>query len=170
MASRTRAAMLGTLLRVALLRVALLAVLLLAACGHAVGPVPPAVTLSACGSNPEARPDFVLVICFTDDLTATHLNWTAWGKATATARGTGLVDLCAYEDCHTGAYGTVPIRLIASRIVRCAQGTRAYSTLRYVFVDGSPWSGIPANLNTSGYIAGPHRVLPPADQTVSLTC
>jgi len=26
------------------------------------------------------------------------------------------------------------------------------------------------NLNTSGYIAGPNRVLPPASQTVSLAC
>lgn len=80
------------------------------------------------------------------------------------------MDLCAYEDCHTGAYGTVPIRLIASKIVRCTGHARAYSMLRYVFPDGTPWPGIPANMNTSGYIAGPGRVLPPADQTVGLGC
>jgi hypothetical protein len=39
-----------------------------------------------------------------------------------------------------------------------------------VFPDGNPWPGVPANLNTSGYIAGPERVLPPANQTVSLGC
>jgi hypothetical protein len=151
---------------------ALLPVLLLAACGAPAParPVPPPVTLSACGSGAQVRPDVVLVICYTNDITARGLTWTAWGRPTATARGTALVDLCAYTDCHTGAYGTVPITLIASRLVRCARGTRGYSTLRYVFADGSPWPGIPANLNTSGYIAGPHRVLPPADQTVSLTC
>jgi hypothetical protein len=152
--------------------IALLPALLLAACGaHAVAaPVPPPVTLSSCGSGAASRPDVVLVICFTNDITATGLKWTSWGKPTATARGTALVDLCAYEDCHTGSYGTVPITLIASKLVRCARGTRGYSTLHYVFADGSPWPGIPANLNTSGYIAGPRRVLPPADQTVSLTC
>jgi hypothetical protein len=151
---------------------AALAALLLASCSsHAPArPVPPPVTLSACGSGAQSRPDVVLVICYTNDITATDLSWTSWGKPTATGRGTALVDLCAYEDCHTGSYGTVPITLIASKLVRCARGTRAYSTLRYVFVDGSPWPNIPANLNTSGYIAGPKRVLPPANQTVSLIC
>jgi hypothetical protein len=149
---------------------ALLPVLLLAACGHPAAPAPPSVTLSSCGSGPAARPGEVLVICYTNDITAENLRWRAWGKSTATASGTALVDLCAYEDCHTGAYGRVPITLIASKLVRCARGTRAYSALRYVFTDGSPWPDIPADLNTSGYIAGPHRVLPPADQTVSLAC
>jgi hypothetical protein len=149
---------------------ALLPVLLLAACGHAAAPVPPSVTLSSCGSGAQSRPGEVLVICYTNDITAENLKWRAWGKPTATGSGTALVDLCAYEDCHTGAYGTVPITLIASKLVHCARGTRAYSTLRYVFTDGSPWPGIPANLNTSGYMAGPHRVLPPANQTVSLAC
>ena len=92
---------------------ALLPVLLLAACGHAAAPAPPSVTLSSCGSSPQSSPGEVLVICFTNDITAQDLKWRAWGTATATASGTALVDLCAYEDCHTGAYGTVPIKLIA---------------------------------------------------------
>jgi hypothetical protein len=81
-----------------------------------------------------------------------------------------VVDLCAYEDCHTGAFGSVPIRLIASKIAACAENERAYTTLRYVFVDGSPWAGVPANMNTSGYMAGPGRTLPPPNQTVELAC
>ena len=64
----------------------------------------------------------------------------------------------------------MPIKLIASKIARCAKNVRAYSTLRYVFADGTPWPGIPANVKTSGYIVGPNRPLPPANQTVSLTC
>ena len=65
---------------------------------------------------------------------------------------------------------SVPVRLIASEIVRCARKARAYSRLRYVFPGGSPWGPIPANLNTSGFISGPDRALPPANQTVSLGC
>jgi hypothetical protein len=144
--------------------------LLLTACGHPAKPVPPPATMSFCGGNPQVRPDVVLVVCGTNDITARDLAWTAWGKPTSTAAGIALVDLCAYEDCHTGAYGTVPIRLIASKIVGCAGHARAYSRLRYVFPDGTPWPGIPAHLNTSGYMAGPGRVLPPANQTVSLAC
>jgi hypothetical protein len=150
---------------------AVVTVLLLAACGsRAAAPAPPPVTISACGGSPQATPGLILVVCNTDDITASDLKWTAWGQPTATASGTALVDLCAYEDCHTGAFGTVPIRLMASKIVRCVKNTRAYSTLRYAFPDGLPWPGIPADLNTSGYLAGPKRVLPPADQTVTLGC
>jgi hypothetical protein len=149
---------------------ALLPVLLLAACSPAAAPAPPAVTMSYCGVNLQVRPDVVLVVCDTNDVTARDLTWTAWGTPTATATGTATVDVCAYSDCHTGAYSNVPIRLIASKIVSCAGPKRAYSSLRYVFPDGNPWPGVPANLNTSGYIAGPERVLPPANQTVSLGC
>jgi hypothetical protein len=144
--------------------------LALAACGHPAGPVPPPVTMSFCGGTAQATPDVVLVVCNTDDITARDLTWTAWGKSTSTATGTALVDLCAYSDCHTGAYGTVPIRLIASKIVACGGHARAYSRLRYVWPDGTPWPGIPADMNTSGYIAGPGRDLPPANQTVDLAC
>jgi hypothetical protein len=149
---------------------ALLSVLFLAGCSHSAAPVPPAVTLSFCGSDPQPMPTVVEVICNTDDITARNLVWTAWGKLTTTAKGTAVVDLCAYEDCHTGAYSSVPIKLIASNVAKCANNKRAYTTLRYVFVDGSPWPGMPADMNTSHYIAAPHRTLPPHDQTVELTC
>jgi hypothetical protein len=148
----------------------MLPVLLLVACAHAAAPAPPPVTLSFCGGNPQPMPAVIEVVCNTDDITARNLVWTAWGKPVATARGTALVDQCAYEDCHTGAFSSVPIRLMASKIAHCPKGERAYSTLRYVFADGSPWPGLPANLNTSGYIAAPGRPLPPANQTVSLSC
>ncbi len=144
--------------------------LFLAACGHPAAPVPPPVTMSFCGGNPQATPDVVLVVCGTNDITARDLTWTAWGTPAATATGTAVVDLCAYTDCHTGAYGTVPIRLTAWKIVRCAGQARAYSRLRYKFPDGTPWPGVPADTNTSGFITGPDRVLPPADQTVDLAC
>ena len=144
-------------------------VLFLAACGHSAPSAPP-VTMSFCGSGPQTMPSVVDVVCNTDDITARNLVWTGWGQPSATAHGTATIDQCAYEDCHTGAFGSVPIRLIASKNTRCAGSARAYSTLRYVFVDGTPWPGVPANLNTSGYIADPGRPLPPANQTVSLGC
>ena len=149
---------------------ALLSLLLLTACGQEARPAAPPVTMSFCGYSPQVRPDVVVVVCETADITARDLKWTAWGKPAATATGTATVDLCAYSDCHTGSYTTAPIRLIASKIVPCTGKTRAYSRLRYVFPGGSPWGGVPANLNTLGWISGPDRALPPANQTVSLGC
>jgi hypothetical protein len=150
----------------------LLSGLLVTGCGHAPAPAPaPAtVTMSYCGSDSQTAPAIVEVVCNTDDITARNLAWTAWGKPTATGRGVAVVDLCAYEDCHTGSFGTVPIRLVATRISACGTNKRAYMTLRYVFTDGTPWPGVPADMNTSHYMVGSHRPLPPPDQTVGLTC
>jgi hypothetical protein len=126
--------------------------------------------MSYCGSDSQPSPAIVEVVCNTDDITARNLAWTAWGKPTATGRGVAVVDLCAYEDCHTGSFSAVPITLIATRISACGTNKRAYTTLRYVFTDGSPWPGVPADMSTSHYMVGPDRPLPPRDQTVGLTC
>ncbi len=144
--------------------------LALTACSQAAAPGPPPVTMAFCGGGAQVQPDVVIVVCDTGDITARDLKWTAWGKPAATATGTATVDLCAYNDCHTGSYGTTPIKVIISEIVRCGATGRAYSRLRYVFPAGTPWPGTPANLNTSGYVAGPKRILPPANQQVGLTC
>ena len=88
----------------------------------------------------------------------------------ATAVGTAVVDLCTYEDCHTGSYRSVPIVVIASELVRCG-GRRAYSRLQYVFVGGSPFPVMPANLKfPPNDIVGATRPIPSPDQTVSLSC
>jgi hypothetical protein len=58
----------------------LLPLLLLAACSHAAQPAAPPVTLGYCGSNLQVRPDVVLVVCNTDDITAVNLVWSDWGK------------------------------------------------------------------------------------------
>jgi len=69
---------------------ALLPLLLLTACGQAARPVAPPVTMSFCGYSPRARPDVVVVVCETSDITARDLKWTAWlltpGKTLGLAR------------------------------------------------------------------------------------
>ncbi len=143
--------------------------LLLTACSHAAQPAPPPVTLGYCGSNLQVRPDVVLVVCNTDDITAVNLVWSNWGKQTATARGSATVNLCAYTDCASGDYVSVPIAMTVSKIVRCSKQARAYSVLRYTFPHGSPFKGVSASSTGGGYF-GQGQPVPPANQTVSLTC
>lgn len=139
--------------------------LLLTACSHATKPVPPPVTLGFCGNNLQVRPDVVLVVCNTDDITAQKLIWSDWGKPTASAKGSATVDLCAFTSCARGDYISVPIEMTASKIVHCSKKTRAYSTLRYMFPHGSPFKNMPA----AAYL-GQDQPVPPKNQTVRLTC
>jgi hypothetical protein len=143
--------------------------LLLTACSDAAAPAAPPVTLGFCGTSPQVRPDVVLVDCNTDAITARNLTWSGWGKATATAEGSATIDLCAYEDCASGDFVSVPIEMIASKIMHCAKNTLAYSTLRYVFPHGSPFKGV-STANAPGYLGAQSQPVPPAHQTVSLTC
>jgi hypothetical protein len=140
--------------------------LLLVACSHATQSASPPVTLGYCGSNLQVMPDTILVVCNTNDIAATSLKWSNWGKSTATAKGSATVDLCAYEDCASGDYTTVPIEMIVSKIVHCSNNARAYSTLRYIFPGGSPFQGVPADAKVNGQ----DQPVPPTNQTVSLTC
>jgi hypothetical protein len=154
----------------------LLPLLLLTACSQAVKPVPkpapkpppPSVTLSFCGSNLQVKPDIVLVVCGTDDITARNLVWSGWGTADTTAKGSATVDLCAYNDCAAADLVSVPIRVTASKIVACSKNTKAYSSLHYAFPDGSPFQGVPAAGTNQGLFQD--EGMPPVNQTVSLTC
>lgn len=141
--------------------------LLLTACSNAAKPAPPPATLGYCGSNPQVRPVVVLVDCSTDAITARNLIWSDWGKPTATAKGSAIVDLCAYQDCYEGSYMSVPIKMTVSKIVHCAKNAQSYSMLRYAFPDGSPFQSVPANVINS---EGQDQAAPTTNQTVSLTC
>lgn len=145
--------------------------LLLTACaqgGPATSSAP--VRLADCGAPGQRQPSIIQVVCLSDDITARDLRWSAWGKPVATAIGVAVVNLCAVEDCHTQLYHPLPLVMIASKPVPCPHGTRAYSRLQYVFVGHSPFEGVPAHMNFSGYISGAARPGLPAHQTVSLTC
>ncbi len=151
---------------------AALSSLALAACSHAARPasVPAPPTMAYCGSGPQVRPDVVELVCGTNEIVADSLTWLAWGRQVATAAGTAVVDMCTYEDCHTGSYLSVPIVVIASQLVRCAR-RQAYSRLQYVFVGGSPFPVMPATVKfPPNDIVGATRPLPSPDQAVSLTC
>jgi hypothetical protein len=149
-----------------------LPLLLLTACSHAAPSkaAPASVKLAYCGGSAQSRPAVVEVICTTNDITARNLTWAGWGKPFSTARGTAVVDLCSFEDCHSGSYSAFPIVVIASKIVSCPKNPQAYSRLQYVFVGRSPFQGVPANVKFKNFMVGASRPGPPRNQTVSLTC
>jgi hypothetical protein len=143
--------------------------LFLTACSHATRPPPPPVMLDSCGSSPQVRPSVVIVVCNTNDITAEKLTWSDWGKPASTAKGSAIVDLCSYEDCANADYISVPIEVTVSKIMHCAKNAQAYSTLRYMFPNGSPFRDVPTAVidnESSSY----GDSVPPANQTVSLTC
>lgn len=150
--------------------VLLMAPVVLSACtaagGHSSAPT---TKLAFCGGKQQVRPAVVTITCTTNSITARDLTWSQWGKPIASAIGTAVVDVCAYEDCHTGSYDAAPVVLVASEVTRCPNGARAYSKLQYVFVGKSPFADVPANFKATNFMVGAHRP-GPGDQSVSLTC
>jgi hypothetical protein len=143
----------------------------LAGCSHpspgaAAGPA--VVRLADCGSKPVPRPAVIVMVCANNSITARDLKWSNWGKPVTAAIGTAVVDLCAYTDCHTGSYGTAPIVVIATRLVRCSAGVSGYSRVQYVFAGTSPFQGTPAGTKYfSHFLTGPSRPGPSSQVLVA---
>jgi hypothetical protein len=144
---------------------------LLAGCAHAASAArgPAAARLPDCGGDPQVRPAEVVVICSVNSIDAGHLTWSAWGKPVAVGLGSAVVDLCAYEDCHTGTFSSYPIVLIASKMVSCTGGIRSYSRLQYTFVGNSPFQGVPATMKIPQSWVGSSRPTL-GNQVVSRPC
>jgi hypothetical protein len=128
------------------------------------------LTIAYCGGHRQVRPTTINIICGANDITAQRLVWSGWGSSFAAGRGTAVVDLCSFEDCHMGQYSGYPIVVVASQPKSCSPGQRAYARLQYVFVGKSPFQGLPAHLSFKNYVTGAARPGPPPNQTVSLDC
>jgi hypothetical protein len=113
--------------------------------------------MSLCGGSLRAQPDVVNVTCLNNSVMARRLRWSSLGGPIATATGSAVVDLCAYEDCYAGDYVTVPIVIIASKIVRCSRSAHAYSELQHVFVGRSPYASVPAGMTVPDGVT-PRRI------------
>jgi len=143
----------------AVLAVLALLPMLLAACSHPAAPTTGSATvrLADCLGNPQVRPDVITVVCANNSITARDLRWSAWGKPVAVALGTAVVDICAYEDCHTGSYRSYPMVVVASGLLPCSTGMKAYARIQYVFVGRSPFQGVPAVPKFPGFWWGASR-------------
>jgi hypothetical protein len=136
---------------------------LITACSHAAASPGPAATrrLGDCGGNPQTKPSVVVITCSNQAITARNLTWASWGGTVATATGSAVVNVCAFQDCHTGAYGSYPIVVVASGNTACRGGVRGYSKIQYLFVGTSPFANIPANMHVPATFFGKPGVGPP---------
>lgn len=145
-----------------------LAALLMAGCTQSAGKSPARrVELSFCGGALRSQPGVIDISCSDNGVTARQLRWSGWGRSVATATGSAVVDLCAYEECFAGNYVTVPIVVITSKIRQCPGHRQAYSRMQYVFVGSSPYKGLSA---TSSIPDGSIVPSDPGNQTAILGC
>jgi hypothetical protein len=118
------------------LAIAATTALLSAGCSPAPGPDAAAgpQRLADCNGKPDVRPAVVIVRCADDSLVARDLKWAGWGTPVATATGLATVNTFEFIDCHTGAYASYRIVLIASGELACPKGGPAYARLQTVIV------------------------------------
>lgn len=139
-----------------------LVVALTTACSHAAASNgATSMRLADCGGNPQTRPQVVVVTCSSTDITAHNLKWQSWGSKIATATGYAVVNVCAFSDCHTGAYGSFPIVVVASGTTACPGGAHGYSRIQYLFVGASPFANLPAHMKVPPTFFGKPGVGPP---------
>lgn len=119
---------------------------------------PGAARLPDCGGVPQDRPSVVVLTCSEGAITARSLTWSGWGSKIATATGSAVVNMCAYQDCHTGSYRSYPMVLVASGTEDCPGGLRGYARLQYLFVGTSPFQGLPAAMKVPPQWWGPAGV------------
>jgi hypothetical protein len=142
----------------ALIPLLALAAALLTACSHAAASDGATMRLADCGGSPQTRPADVVVTCSSTDITAHHLRWAGWGSKIATATGAAVVNVCAYSDCHTGAYASYPIVVVASGTSTCSGGQHAYGKIQYMFVGRSPFQNLPPTMKVPAAWWGPAGV------------
>lgn len=142
--------------------IALLATMV-AACSHAAASPGPASNrrLADCGGNPQTKPQVVVITCSNQAITVHDVNWSAWGGKVATGTGSAIVNVCAFQDCHTGAYGSYPVVVVASGAVACRGGVSGYGRIQYMFVGTSPFANLPPHMKVPAAFFGKPGVGPP---------
>jgi hypothetical protein len=134
---------------------------LITACSHAAASSGGAssIRLADCGGTPQTRPQVVVVTCSSTDITAHNLKWANWGGKIATATGYAVVNMCAYSNCHTGAYASFPIVLAAFGAAACPRGGHGYASIEYMFAGRrSPFQELPPTMKVPADWWGPAGV------------
>jgi hypothetical protein len=107
-----------------------------------VGCTPPTAVawISNCGPLVSAPKSLVLA-CADANYALSKLTWRAWGKATATAKGSAVANDCT-PNCAAGKFHSYPVAVTASRLVACGRA-KIYTRLTLVYPGERP-AGIAA--------------------------
>ncbi|MFD8410214.1 MULTISPECIES: hypothetical protein [unclassified Streptomyces] len=114
---------------------------------HAAGPGPgsaPApeqapVVVVDCFEEPQVRPKEYLLACGDGNNRLVALRWHTWGRDTATATGTDMVNDCR-PYCAAGRFRSYPVQVTLSHPQPWADqpGTHRFTKLRLVYPEAAP--------------------------------
>ncbi|MFJ5548131.1 hypothetical protein [Streptomyces sp. NPDC093225] len=97
------------------------------------------VVVVDCFAKPQVRPADFLLACGDGNNRLTDLHWTGWGRQTATATGTDMVNDCV-PYCAAGKFRAYPVTVTLSvpRPWPSQPGTPHFTKLRIVYTDTAP--------------------------------
>jgi hypothetical protein len=91
----------------------------------------------------QVRPSSIVLACADDNLVLTHLGWSSFGSADATAKGDYYVNGCT-PNCAAGKFHSYPIKLTLSAARECPDGHDDYREASFTFLATRP-RGAPSN-------------------------
>jgi hypothetical protein len=84
------------------------------------------------------KPAKIIFACGDNGFFATGLNWSQWGKRSATGSGTGNINTCK-PDCASGKFKTGQVDITLSKPVVCSQdGKRHFTKAVYSWQKNAP--------------------------------
>lgn len=100
---------------------------------------PDPVVVVDCFSRARVRPEEYLLACGDGNNRLVGLRWDSWGKRTATATGTDMVNDCT-PYCAAGRFRPYPVTVTLSHPQRWPEhpDVQRYTTIRLLYTDTAP--------------------------------
>jgi hypothetical protein len=88
----------------------------------------------------KVRPGNVILTCGDANFQTTGMNWSVWTQKSAVGTGTGAINDCD-PNCVQGKTKTAPIQLSLSKPIKCSNGKRVFTKVRYTWTQNVPVKG-----------------------------
>ncbi|MFB7462452.1 hypothetical protein ACFCZ1_02900 [Streptomyces sp. NPDC056224] len=109
--------------------------------GAAPTPTPPpgTVVVADCFAQAQVRPEEYLLACGDGNNRLVGLRWDTWGRRTATATGTDMVNDCR-PYCAAGRFRSYPVKVSLSKPEPWPEhaGVKRFTMIRLVYTDTAP--------------------------------